>query len=70
MVDAPLARLDLAAVEPRMQMRVRAANPREVDCLNDVALKAKAYWGYSAEQLASWQESLLTSPESITTALR
>ncbi len=46
-------------------MRVRNASRTEADQLNTIAMQAKAHWGYSADQLEQWRESLSTDPQSI-----
>lgn len=43
-----------------MRIRVRAARQDEAERLSEIARKAKAHWGYSAEQLESWRGAFLT----------
>lgn len=46
-------------------MRIRNARRTEADRLNTIAMQAKAHWGYAADQLEQWRESLSTDPQSI-----
>jgi GNAT superfamily N-acetyltransferase len=46
-------------------MRIRDASRTEADQLNTIAMQAKAHWGYTADQLDQWRESLSTDPQSI-----
>ena len=46
-------------------MQIRTANRSDVDQLNTIAMQAKAHWGYTADQLEGWRESLSTDPPSI-----
>jgi ribosomal protein S18 acetylase RimI-like enzyme len=46
-------------------MRIRPASISEVCRLNDIAMKAKAHWGYTSEQLHDWTATLLTEPSTI-----
>ena len=46
-------------------MQIRAANRTDVDQLNTIAMQAKAHWGYTADQLEKWRNSLSTDPQSI-----
>ncbi|MGY3961746.1 GNAT family N-acetyltransferase [Aeromonas popoffii] len=46
-------------------MRIRNASRTEADQLNTIAMQAKAHWGYTADQLEQWRESLSTDPQSI-----
>lgn len=46
-------------------MRIHTANPTDVDQLNSIAMQAKAHWGYAADQLEEWRNSLSTDPQSI-----
>jgi ribosomal protein S18 acetylase RimI-like enzyme len=49
-----------------MDITIRAALPQQAAELSAVALRAKGYWGYSAEQLEVWRKAFLTvSPEYI-----
>jgi GNAT superfamily N-acetyltransferase len=47
------------------QMRIRNASRTEADQLNTIAMQAKAHWGYTADQLEQWRESLSTDSQSI-----
>ncbi len=38
--------------------RIRRARPDEADALTVLCLRAKAHWGYPAEQLARWHDAL------------
>lgn len=44
---------------------VRPAEPTEADALCELALAAKALWGYSAAQLDAWRGELRIAAESI-----
>lgn len=46
-------------------VRIRPAQPAEADALTELALAAKAAWGYDAAQLASWRPLLAVSPEQL-----
>jgi GNAT superfamily N-acetyltransferase len=46
-------------------MRIRSASRTEADQLNTIAMQAKAHWGYTADQMERWRESLSTDPQSI-----
>ncbi len=39
---------------------IRRARPEEADWLTEIACRAKAHWGYSAEQIAAWRPAFLT----------
>ena len=43
-----------------MRIGLRAAREDEAERLSQIARKAKAHWGYSAEQLESWRGAFLT----------
>lgn len=43
-----------------MDILIQAALPRQAAALSEIALKAKAHWGYSAEQLERWRTAFLT----------
>ena len=49
-------------------MNLRRGTPDDVPGLDAIALAAKAHWGYSREQMATWQEDLRVRPESLKTA--
>lgn len=42
---------------------LRAAKPEEADCLSGLAMRSKAYWGYSPEFMESCRAELVVSPE-------
>ena len=44
----------------------RPARLDEVESLNAIAFRSKAYWGYSAEQMEIWRADLAISPEWVT----
>lgn len=46
-------------------MRIRHARREDAKVLDEIALEAKAYWGYSREMISLWASSLATLPESI-----
>jgi GNAT superfamily N-acetyltransferase len=46
-------------------MNLRPAVPEDIPALNDLAWKAKAHWGYSADQLESWRQDLETEAEDL-----
>ena len=45
---------------------VRPAAPADLDTLNEIALAAKAVWGYAPEVLESWRDELTVSLASLT----
>ena len=47
-------------------MNIRPAQEHEADALSALALKAKAYWGYSADTIESWKQELTVSTQTIT----
>jgi len=47
-------------------MNIRAAQEHEAGALSALALKAKAYWGYSADAIESWRQELSVSSDAIT----
>ena len=44
---------------------IRPAHPSESDALTSLAFAAKAFWGYTRQQLDAWSNELSISPESI-----
>ena len=46
-------------------MVVRPAEPGDADALTALAYRSKAFWGYSAAQLARWHDALIVTPASI-----
>jgi ribosomal protein S18 acetylase RimI-like enzyme len=44
-------------------MEIRSAVPNDANVLSQVALSAKAYWGYSQNLMAAWKPMLTFSPE-------
>ena len=46
-------------------MQIRPVHPEEASTLTEIALASKAFWGYSAAQLAQWREDLSPSAASI-----
>ncbi|WP_164963287.1 GNAT family N-acetyltransferase [Rubrivivax sp. JA1026] len=46
-------------------MNLRRGTPEDIPALNAIALEAKAYWGYSVEQLQAWREDLSVPAESL-----
>ncbi len=46
---------------------IRPAAAAQAALLTDIALAAKAYWGYSEAQLALWRDDIAVSTESIST---
>jgi len=42
-----------------MSIIIRPARPEEANWLTEIACRAKARWGYSAEQIADWQPVFL-----------
>ena len=49
-----------------MDITIQTAAPQQAADLSAIALKAKAYWGYSSAQLEQWKSEFLTiSPEYI-----
>ena len=49
----------------RSNVNVRPAHPCESEALTSLAFAAKAFWGYSRQQLDAWSSELRVSPESI-----
>ncbi len=43
-----------------MPVAIRRARPHEAPTLTEIACRAKAHWGYSAEQIAAWRPGFLT----------
>ena len=48
-----------------MSYEVRAAIPAEADILSHLAMRSKAFWGYSQEFLDACEQELSVSPEDI-----
>ncbi len=46
-------------------LRIRAARPVEAELVSDIALRSKAYWGYSAEFMAACRAELTYSAQDI-----
>jgi GNAT superfamily N-acetyltransferase len=46
-------------------MRFRQARPDEAETLTRLVMKAKAHWGYSAEQLEAWRPTLTLTAEQL-----
>ena len=46
-------------------MKIRSAAPGEHAALSRLAYAAKAYWGYSTDQLSIWRNELTFRPETI-----
>ena len=46
-------------------MAIRPARTSEAEALDQLAMAAKAHWGYSVQDLASWAQDLRTPPETI-----
>lgn len=46
-------------------MIIRKADIADNEILTEITKKSKAYWGYSAEQILSWDENLTISQEYI-----
>jgi GNAT superfamily N-acetyltransferase len=46
-------------------MNIRPALENEADILCELAMKAKAHWGYSKEALEAWRSDLVISAEDI-----
>ena len=46
-------------------MNIRPAQEHEAEALSALALKAKAYWGYSADMIESWRQELRVSSNTI-----
>ena len=47
-------------------MNIRPAQEHEAEALSALALKAKAYWGYSADTIELWRQDLSVSSDTIT----
>ena len=43
-----------------MPFNLRPARPEEAGWLTEIACRAKAHWGYSAEQITAWKPAFLT----------
>ena len=48
---------------------IRAAYESEASELSAIAYESKAYWAYSASQLAAWRDDLTISPDTISSSL-
>lgn len=48
-------------------MTIQKANPHDHQILTEITKKAKAYWGYSEEQIENWSQFLTVSKEYIET---
>ncbi len=48
-----------------MTYLIRRAKPEEAKVLTEIALRSKAYWGYSAELIQLWTPELEVTPEMI-----
>ena len=46
-------------------MNIRPAVETEAQLLSALAMRAKAYWGYSDEALEAWRAELAVSPQGI-----
>jgi len=46
-------------------VEIREAAASEAESLSALALEAKAYWGYSREELKSWRDQLKVSPSDV-----
>src|SRR5258708_20857900 len=46
-------------------MNIRPAQEHEAKALSALALKAKAYWGYSADMIETWRQELRVSSDTI-----
>lgn len=52
---------------PTAEFTFRKAVPADADILTDIAMRAKAHWGYTQDLLDLWAEDLRISPESCRT---
>lgn len=50
----------MTTTESEGEFTIRSATPEEAATLSDIAVRAKAHWGYSKEQLDSWTKEFLT----------
>jgi len=50
-----------------LRMNIRPAVETEAQLLSALAMRAKAYWGYSVEALEGWRAELAVSPQGIRT---
>jgi len=48
-------------------MTIKKANPNDHEILTEITKNAKAYWGYSAEQIDIWSKFLTITKEYIET---
>jgi GNAT superfamily N-acetyltransferase len=46
-------------------VRIRAAQPSAAEALTELALAAKAAWGYDSAQLAAWRPLLAVTPQQL-----
>src|SRR5260221_1183917 len=46
-------------------MNIRPAQEHEAEALSGLALKAKAYWAYSADMIETWRQALRVSSDTI-----
>ena len=49
-------------------MNLRRGLPEDVAAFDDIALAAKAHWGYTPQQLEAWRGDLRVKPESLSAA--
>ena len=55
----------MSDVEHAQAIVIRHAEPDEAETLTALANRSKAFWGYSAAQLAQWRDTLMVAPASI-----
>ncbi len=48
-------------------MTLRRAKPEMADELSQIAIRSKAYWGYSPRMLKAWERDLVISPQFVQT---
>lgn len=53
------------AAKPGPRVTIRAAHVDEAQVLSQLAVEAKAKWGYAQQQLRAWKDALKVSPHSI-----
>ncbi|KAA3640753.1 MAG: GNAT family N-acetyltransferase [Proteobacteria bacterium] len=46
-------------------MKIRGAKVEEYELLSSIALKSKAHWGYSSQDLARWEQDLTVTAASV-----
>ena len=48
---------------------LRPAQLRDIDCLTQIAIRSKSYWGYSSKIINPWQAKLKVTPQFLQNAI-